>query len=57
METCTIDYHDGLRTADAPRVRACCYRLGAQGRELVLFNCARCHTTIARRLVDDPWRG
>ena len=57
METCTIAYHDGLRTALAPVVRACCYRLGNQGCDLVLFNCLRCHTTIARRLADDPWRG
>jgi|APPan5920702752_1055751.scaffolds.fasta_scaffold512069_1 hypothetical protein len=55
MDTCTIAYHDRLRTAEPTEVRACCYRLGNQGRDLVLFNCLRCHTTIARRLVDDPW--
>ncbi len=56
MNACTSSFHDRLRTAEPSLVRACCYRLGAQGRDLVLFNCGRCHTTIARRLSDDPWR-
>jgi len=56
MTTCTNSYHDRLRTAEASLVRLRCYRLGAQGRDLVLFNCALCHTTIARSLAEDPWR-
>jgi hypothetical protein len=56
MDTCTVSFHDELRHGSDVVVRASCYRLGTQGRELVLFNCCRCHTTIARRLVDDPWR-
>jgi hypothetical protein len=48
--------HLDLRVAPALVVRSCCYRLGTQGKDLVLFNCRRCHTTIARRLVDDPWQ-
>ena len=56
MELCSYEYHDEIRAAPAAVVRSCCYRLGPCS-ELVLFNCARCHTTIARRLADDPWRG